>query len=73
MSKLCAFSTDVETISKFAQLEYNHGSPERGATMFEKIIAEFPRRSDIMSVYIDMVTKQGDLQKARSERNTFIS
>lgn len=55
----------VDTIGKFAQMEFTQGDAERGATMFEKIIAEFPRRSDIMSVYIDMVIKSGDLDRAR--------
>lgn len=55
----------MDTIAKFAQMEFSNGEPERGATMFEKIIAEFPRRSDIMSIYIDMVVKSGDLDRAR--------
>nr|KAG5714165.1 hypothetical protein BaRGS_018382 [Batillaria attramentaria] len=55
----------VDMIAKFAQMEFGHGEPERGATMFEKIMAEFPRRSDIMSVFIDMVIKSGDPDRAR--------
>ena len=56
---------DVPIISQFASLECKHGETERGATMFEKLIAEFPKRSDVMSVYIDMVVRTGDMDRAR--------
>lgn len=45
---------DVKFIVKFAQFEYRHGDPERGRTFFESVIANYPKRSDIWSIYITM-------------------
>ncbi|XP_062605737.1 protein RRP5 homolog [Saccostrea cucullata] len=55
----------VETISKFAQMEFKFGDSERGKTMFENILVNYPKRSDLWSVYIDMVVKVGDIEGAR--------
>ncbi|KAK3095914.1 hypothetical protein FSP39_020750 [Pinctada imbricata] len=55
----------VETISKFAQMEFKHGEPERGKTMFENILSNYPKRTDLWSVYIDMVTKLGEIENTR--------
>ncbi len=54
-------------ISKFSQLEFKHGEPSRGQTMFESLLSSYPRKVDLWSVYIDMLIKAGDLQKARCE------
>lgn len=56
---------DVDTISKFAQMEFKYGDAERGKTMFENILVNYPRRTDLWSVYIDMVVKVGDMEGAR--------
>lgn len=61
--------TDVSMISKFSQLEFKYGEPERGRTMFESLLSTYPRRIDIWSVYIDMVIKTGDYQKVRYNVN----
>jgi rRNA biogenesis protein RRP5 len=44
----------VALIMKFAQLEYRHGSSERGRTVFSSLCANFPKRLDLWSVYLDM-------------------
>jgi ribosomal protein S1/tetratricopeptide (TPR) repeat protein len=44
----------VAVIMKFAQLEYKHGSSERGRTVFESLIGNFPKRLDLWSVFLDM-------------------
>jgi len=44
----------LAVISKFAQLEFKFGSPERGRTIFENILATYPKRVDIWSIYLDM-------------------
>jgi rRNA biogenesis protein RRP5 len=41
-------------ISIFGQLEFKNGSPERGRTIFEGIVANYPKRVDQWSIYIDM-------------------
>lgn len=47
----------LEVISKFAQLEYKFGDPEHGRVLFENALANYPRRADIWSIYIDMLIK----------------
>ncbi|KAJ8026191.1 Protein RRP5-like [Holothuria leucospilota] len=55
----------VDCISKFAQLEYKSGEPDQGQTMFENILSNYPKRTDIWSIYLDMVIKSGDLKASR--------
>ncbi|OZJ03378.1 hypothetical protein BZG36_04497, partial [Bifiguratus adelaidae] len=50
----------IKTIIKFAQMEFKQGEPERGRTLFEKILSEYPKRVDLWSVYLDMEIKVGD-------------
>jgi rRNA biogenesis protein RRP5 len=57
---------DLKTISKFAQLEYKLGEPERGKTLFEGIVDSHPKRWDLWSIYIDMEAGQKDVQSMRS-------
>lgn len=56
---------DLKTISKFAQLEYRLGEPERGKTLFEGIVDSHPKRWDLWSIYIDMEVGQNDIQSTR--------
>jgi rRNA biogenesis protein RRP5 len=62
---LTHISKDLKTISKFAQLEYKLGEPERGRTIFEGIVDSHSKRCDIWSVYMDMEAGQGDIQHLR--------
>lgn len=56
---------DLKTISKFAQLEYKYGEPERGKTLFEGIVDSHPKRWDMWLVYMDMEATQGNIQSLR--------
>jgi len=56
----------LKTISKFAQMEYNLGDPERGKTIFEGIVDSHPKRWDLWSVYMDMEAGQKDIQSLRN-------
>ncbi|EKM61289.1 uncharacterized protein PHACADRAFT_168722 [Phanerochaete carnosa HHB-10118-sp] len=56
----------LKTISKFAQLEYKLGDPERGKTIFEGVMESHPKRWDIWSIYIDMEAGQGDIMNLRN-------
>jgi len=56
----------LKTISKFAQLEYKLGEPERGKTLFEGIVDSHPKRWDLWSIYIDMEAGQDDMQSIRN-------
>jgi len=50
----------VQVISKWGQLEYKYGFPDRGRTIFEGIVANYPKKLDIWSIYLDMELKTGD-------------
>ncbi|KAF8973590.1 hypothetical protein BDZ97DRAFT_1751613 [Flammula alnicola] len=56
----------LKTISRFAQLEYKYGDPERGKTLFEGIVDSHPKRWDMWSVYMDMEATQGNIQSLRN-------
>jgi len=47
-------------VSKFAKLEYERGSVERGRTLLEGILANHPKRLDQWYVYADMEIKHGN-------------
>ncbi|XP_072477530.1 protein RRP5 homolog isoform X2 [Notamacropus eugenii] len=55
----------VDVISKFAQLEFHLGDAERAKAMFESILSSYPKRTDIWSIYIDMVIKYGSQKEVR--------
>ena len=48
----------IKLLVKVALLEMKEGDPERGRTMFEGILRNYPKRTDIWSVYIDQEIKQ---------------
>lgn len=64
---ICSYRslTDIETIVQFAMHEFRYGEPQRGRTMFESILTNYPKRSDLWSVYLDMMIKQGDVEPVR--------
>ncbi|PVF94509.1 hypothetical protein CPB86DRAFT_43532 [Serendipita vermifera] len=55
----------LKTISKFGQLEYKLGDPERGRTIFEGIVDTHSKRLDLWNVYIDMEAGKGDIERVR--------
>ncbi|CAH3151677.1 unnamed protein product, partial [Porites evermanni] len=55
----------IATIVQFALHEFRYGEPQRGQTMFESILTNYPKRSDLWSVYLDMMIKQGDAEPVR--------
>ena len=56
----------VTLISKYGQLEFKHGNPENGRTMFEGIVANYARRMDVWGVYMDMEVKYGGDNKLQA-------
>lgn len=56
---------DVDVIGKFAQLEYKYGEAWHGASLFEKVLGTYPKRTDIWYIYIDQVAKTGTVEEAR--------
>jgi rRNA biogenesis protein RRP5 len=47
----------LDVISKFAQLEFKSGETERGKSLFENLLATYPKRNDLWSVYLDVMIK----------------
>jgi len=58
-------ANSVNIISKFGMLEFKHGRPESGRTMFEGIVSNYAKRMDIWSIYMDMEVKYGAGAKAK--------
>ena len=56
----------VESMSKFAELEYEHGSIERGRTIFSTLAEKNRKRLDLVLRHIDKEVKHGELEAARS-------
>eukprot|EP00980_Cylindrotheca_fusiformis_P000878 scaffold232_cov91-Cylindrotheca_fusiformis.AAC.3 len=56
----------AETMSKFAQLEFEYGSSERARTLFDGILEKYPKRLDLMFVYLDKEVKFGKVTSART-------
>ena len=46
-------------------MEFKHGECERGRTIFEGVLTQYPKRIDLWSVYIDMEIKTGEIDKTR--------
>ncbi|KAL0094591.1 hypothetical protein J3Q64DRAFT_1844994 [Phycomyces blakesleeanus] len=55
----------IKTITKFAQMEFKHGEPERGRTIFEGVLGNYPKRVDLWNIYLDMEIKEGDKELIR--------
>ncbi|MEE6485919.1 hypothetical protein FKM82_014452 [Ascaphus truei] len=55
----------VDVISKFAQLEFHLGDVERAKALFESTLSNYPKRTDLWSVYIDMMMKHGSQKEVR--------
>jgi rRNA biogenesis protein RRP5 len=49
----------LNLLNKFAQLEYRLGDAERGRTIFETLLGNHAKRTDIWFVYCDMELKYG--------------
>jgi rRNA biogenesis protein RRP5 len=50
---------------RFAQEEFDIGSQERGRTLFEGLLANYPKRTDLWIVYVDQESKHGNYDRAR--------
>ncbi|XP_077380962.1 protein RRP5 homolog isoform X2 [Festucalex cinctus] len=56
----------VDVIAKFAQMEFRYGNTEKGRTMFDKILTSYPKRTDLWSVFIDLMVKHGSQKEVRA-------
>ncbi|XP_055335670.1 protein RRP5 homolog [Paramacrobiotus metropolitanus] len=55
--KILDAKSQVDVIVKFALLELQHGSKERAKTMFENLVANYPRRTDLLHMYLSQLIK----------------
>ena len=60
------FVVMVTLHTRFAQNEFEHGSVERGRSVFEGLMASYPKRLDLWNVYLDKEIKAGDLRASRN-------
>merc|ERR1712087_1008102 len=56
----------IETMMKFAQMEFEFGSVERGRTIFDGLLEKYPKRLDLLYVYVDKEVKAGEIEAARA-------
>ena len=65
----------VRMVSQAALLEFRCGDAERGRSLFEGVLRNFPKRLDLWSVYLDQEIGTGDAPRARAlfERATSLS
>ena len=47
-------------------MEFEHGSPERGRTLFDGLLVKLPKRLDLFFIYLDKECKYGKIAHARS-------
>lgn len=56
----------IKFISQAAILEFKSGVPDRGRSMFEGMLREYPKRTDLWSIYLDQEIRLGDVDVIRS-------
>ena len=62
---------DVATILKFAIMEFKIGEAQRGGTIFESLLKNYPKKTDLWSIYIDMWTREQDFDQVRYQNCIF--
>ncbi|KFO69540.1 Protein RRP5, partial [Cuculus canorus] len=55
----------VDVISRFAQLEFRFGDPDHAKALFESTLSSYPKRTDIWSIYMDIMIKHGSQKEVR--------
>ncbi|KAF7689557.1 hypothetical protein HF521_012910 [Silurus meridionalis] len=56
----------VDLIIRFARLEFQYGNEERAKAMFEKVLSSYPKRTDLWSVFLDLMMKHGSQKDVRA-------
>ncbi|XP_045538004.1 protein RRP5 homolog [Papilio machaon] len=55
----------VALLVRFAQLERGCGDAERAGALLEHVLAAYPQRVDVTSLYVDMLLKSNDIERVR--------
>ncbi|XP_019053357.1 PREDICTED: rRNA biogenesis protein RRP5 isoform X2 [Nelumbo nucifera] len=56
----------IKFVSHTAILEFKFGVPDRGRSVFEEILREYPKRTDLWSIYLDQEVRLGDADIIRA-------
>ncbi|KAH6781199.1 RIBOSOMAL RNA PROCESSING 5 [Perilla frutescens var. hirtella] len=56
----------IKFISQTAIHEFKCGVPDRGRSLFENVLREYPKRTDLWSVYLDQEIRVGDADLIRA-------
>ncbi|XP_059646446.1 rRNA biogenesis protein RRP5 [Cornus florida] len=56
----------IKFISHSAILEYKNGVPDRGRSMFEGMLREYPKKTDLWRIYLDQEIRLGDVDVIRA-------
>ncbi|KAJ0242497.1 S1 domain-containing protein [Hirschfeldia incana] len=56
----------IKFISQTAILEFKCGDADRGRSLFEGVLREYPKRTDLWSVYLDQEIRLGEVDVIRS-------
>ncbi|KAL0338043.1 UNVERIFIED_CONTAM: rRNA biogenesis protein RRP5 [Sesamum calycinum] len=56
----------IKFISQTAILEFKCGVPDRGRSMFEGMLREYPKRTDLWSIYLDQEIRLADVDLIRA-------
>lgn len=59
-------------MNKFAQLEFKYGDVERAKTMYDSLLFTYPNRTDIWSVYLDLLVKHQKFDDVRHIFNRIV-
>eukprot|EP01038_Epipyxis_sp_PR26KG_P005669 gene5669-7826_t len=62
----------VEVITRYALSEYDNGSIDRARVLFEELLSSYPKRTDLIHLYVDREIKQGNIQHARQLFNRVV-
>ncbi|KAH8067854.1 hypothetical protein JL720_12354 [Aureococcus anophagefferens] len=57
---------EASLLAKFACLELDVGSADRGRTLFDTTLAKWPKRADLWQLYVAKSLKAGDVAHARA-------
>lgn len=60
-------------LSQAAILAFKFGAPDKGRFVFENILSNFPKRTDIWSIYLDQEIRVGDADRIRGLFNRAIT
>eukprot|EP01036_Dinobryon_divergens_P026442 gene26442-35097_t len=55
----------IYVISKYALAEFEFGSADRARVLFEELLNNYPKRSDLWHLYVDKEVKMGNISQAR--------